>query len=161
MEATRTKSGVGFGQSWRELSHTPTYQVPVVLGSIVALLVGILTYVFDASAASKIVAATPNEAYLVLFGIVGMIGYSVSKQNVQNGSIVAAIAGLALVVLVATQLGLFAGLLLLAGAVWSLASTRCADGVRLRLFLFLSFFLSAAVLISFSNGPIHRSVFCA
>src|SRR5438876_1099498 len=78
----------------------------------------------DASAASKIVAATPNEAYLVLFGIVGMIGYAVSKQNVQNGSIVAAIAGLALVVLVATQLGLFAGLLLLAGAVWSLASTR-------------------------------------
>jgi hypothetical protein len=96
----------------------------VVLGSIVALLVGILTYVFDASAASKIVAATPNEAYLVLFGIVGMIGYAVSKQNVQNGSIVAAIAGLALVVLVATQLGLFAGLLLLAGAVWSLAATR-------------------------------------
>src|SRR5947207_11513067 len=89
MEATRTKSGAGFGQSWRELSHTPTYQVPVVLGSIVALLVGILTYVFDASAASKIVAATPNEAYLVLFGIVGMIGYAVSKQNVQNGSIVA------------------------------------------------------------------------
>ncbi len=96
----------------------------MVLGSIVALLVGILTYVFDASAASKIVAATPNEAYLVVFGILGMIGYSVSKQNVQNGSIVAAIAGLALVVLVATQLGLFAGLLLLAGAVWSLASTR-------------------------------------
>src|SRR5213595_1510893 len=122
MEASRAKSGAGFGQSWRELSHTPTYQVPVVLGSIVALLVGILTYVFDA--ASKIVAATPNEAYLVLFGIVGMIGYAVSKQNVQNGSIVAAIAGLALVVLVATQLGLFAGLLLLAGAVWSLASTR-------------------------------------
>ena len=96
----------------------------MVLGSIVALLVGILTYVFDASAASKVVAATPNEAYLVLFGIVGMIGYAVSKQNVQNGSIVAAIAGLALVVLVATQLGLFAGLLLLAGAVWSLAATR-------------------------------------
>jgi hypothetical protein len=124
MEATRTKSDAGFGQSWRELTHAPTYQVPVVLGSIVALLVGILTYVFDASAASKIVAATPNEAYLVLFGIVGMIGYAVSKQNVQNGSIVAAIAGLALVVLVATQLGLFAGLLLLAGAVWSLAATR-------------------------------------
>src|SRR5437016_8043751 len=59
MEATRTKSGAGFGQSWRELSHTPTYQVPVVLGSIVALLVGILTYVFDASAASKIGRAHP------------------------------------------------------------------------------------------------------
>jgi hypothetical protein len=124
MEATRTKSGAGFSQSWRELAHAPTYQVPVVLGSIVALLVGILTYVFDASKAGAIVAAQINQAYLVIFGIVGLIGYNVSKQNVQNGSIVAAIAGLALVVLVATQLGLFAGLLLLAGAVWSLAATR-------------------------------------
>ena len=124
MEATRTKSGAGFGQSWRELSHTPTHQVPIVLGSFVALIVGVLTYLFDASAAGSIVAATTNQAYLVIFGVLGLIGYSVSKQNVQNGSIVAAIAGLALVVLVATQLGLFAGLLLLAGAVWSLASTR-------------------------------------
>jgi len=124
MEATRTKSGAGFGQSWRELSHTPTHQVPIVLGSFVALIVGVLTYLFDASAAGTIVAATTNQAYLVIFGVLGLIGYSVSKQNVQNGSIVAAIAGLALVVLVATQLGLLAGLLLLAGAVWSLASTR-------------------------------------
>jgi len=37
---------------------------------------------------------------------------------------VAMIAGLAIVVLVGAQLGLFAGLLLLAGAIWSLASTR-------------------------------------
>jgi len=124
MEATRTKSGTGFGQTWRELAHTPTYQVPIVLGSVVALLVGILTYVFDVSKAGSIVAATPEEAYLVIFGIIALIGYNVSKQNVQNGSIVAAIAGLALVVLVATTTGLFTGLLLLAGAVWSLASTR-------------------------------------
>ncbi len=119
MEATRTKSGAGFTQSWRELAHTPTHQVPVLLGAVVALLVGILTYVFDASKAGAIVAASINQAYLVIFGVIGL-----TKQNVQNGSIVAAIAGLAMVVLVATQLGLFAGLLLLAGAVWSLASTR-------------------------------------
>lgn len=124
MEATRTRSATGFGQSWRELAHTPTHQVPVLLGSVVALLVGILTWVFAASAAGNLVSATPEMAYLVIFGLIGMIGYSVSKQNVQNGSLVAAIAGLALVVLVATQLGLFAGLLLLAGAVWSLASAR-------------------------------------
>src|SRR5437660_10205218 len=124
MEATRTKSGAGFTQSWRELAHTPTHQVPVLLGAVVALLVGILTYVFDASKAGAIVAASINQAYLVIFGVIGLIGYAVSKQNVQNGSIVAAIAGLAMVVLVATQLGLFAGLLLLAGAVWSLASPR-------------------------------------
>src|SRR5207245_3146929 len=94
MEATRAKSGAGFGQSWRELSRTPTYQVPIVLGAFVALIVGILTYLFDASKAGAIVAATTAEAYLVVFGIVGLIGYAVSKQNVQNGSIVAMIAGL-------------------------------------------------------------------
>lgn len=124
MEATRTKSGTGFGQSWRELAHTPTHQVPVLLGAVVALLVGILTWIFAATAAGNIVPATSEMAYLVLFGIIGLIGYSVSKQNVQNGSLVAAIAGLALVVLVASTTGLFAGLLLLAGAVWSLASAR-------------------------------------
>ena len=124
MEATRTRSATGFAQSWRELAHTPTHQIPVILGSVVALLVGILTYLFDASRASAIVAATPAQAYLVIFGVLGLIGYSVSKQNVQNGSIVAAIAGLAMIVLVATTTGLFAGLLLLAGAVWSLSSTR-------------------------------------
>lgn len=124
MEATRTKSGTGFGQSWRELAHTPTHQVPVLLGAVVAVLVGILTWIFAATAAGNIVPATSEMAYLVIFGIIGLIGYSVSKQNVQNGSLVAAIAGLALVVLVASTTGLFAGLLLLAGAVWSLASAR-------------------------------------
>src|SRR5437763_16291881 len=34
MEATRTKSGAGFTQSWRELAHTPTHQVPVLLGAV-------------------------------------------------------------------------------------------------------------------------------
>lgn len=124
MEATRTRSAPGIAQSWRNLAQTPTHQVPVLLGSVVALLVGILTYVFDASRAGAIVAATIDQAYLVIFGLIGLVGYAVSKANVQNGSLVAAIAGLAMVVLVATQPGLFAGLLLLAGAVWSLASTR-------------------------------------
>src|SRR5437867_1227542 len=97
---------------------------PLLVGAFVALMTGIVTYLLDASKAGAIVAATAAEAYLVIFGIVGLIGYAVSKQNVQNGCIVAMIAGLAIVVLVATQLGLFAGLLILAGAIWSLASTR-------------------------------------
>jgi len=124
MEATRTRSATGFGQSWRELAHTPTHQIPIVLGAVVALLVGILTYVFAAVENTAIVAATPEQAYLVIFGIIGLIGYAVSKENVQNGSMVAAVAGLALLVTVGTTMGLFTGLLLLAGAVWSLASTR-------------------------------------
>src|SRR3989441_9803585 len=124
MEATPAKSGWGSGYFGRDLCHTPTHQVPLVLGALVALITGILTYLFDAWKAGAMGAATAAEAYLVIFGIVGLIGYAVSKQNVQNGSIVAMIAGLAIVVLVGAQLGLFAGLLLLAGAIWSLASTR-------------------------------------
>ncbi len=124
MEATRTRSATGFGQSWRELAHTPTHQIPIVLGAVVALLVGILTYAFAAVENTAIVAATPEQAYLVIFGIIGLIGYAVSKENVQNGSMVAAVAGLALLITVGTTMGLFTGLLLLAGAVWSLASTR-------------------------------------
>src|SRR5438876_10623918 len=115
MESTRAKSGAGFGQSWRELSHTPTYQVPVVLGAFVALITGILTYLFDASKAGAIVPATTAEAYLVTFGIVGLIGYAVSQPDVQNRSIVAMTAGLATVVPAATQLGLLARLPLIAG----------------------------------------------
>ncbi len=125
METTRTRSAsTGFGQSWRDLAHAPTYQVPLVLGGIVALLVGILTYAFDVSKSGEIVAVTAEEAYLVLFGIIGLIGYGVSKQNVQNGSLVAAIAGLVLVALVGGTTGLVTGLLLLFGAIWSLGATR-------------------------------------
>src|SRR5436853_7030710 len=54
LEATRTKSGAGFTQSWRELAHTPTHQVPVLLGAVVALLVRLPPAVFDASKAAPI-----------------------------------------------------------------------------------------------------------
>lgn len=125
MATTETRSmSSGFGQSWRELAHTPIHLVPIVLGGFLAAAVGILTYVFDAARASALVAATPAEAYLVLFGIVGLIGYSVSKRNVQNGSLVAAIAGLVMIALVGSTAGLVTGLLLLFGAIWSLSQSR-------------------------------------
>ncbi len=125
MESTHARSAsTGFGQSWRELARMPMHQVPVVLGAFLAAAVGILTYVFDAIRASAIVSVTAEEAYLVLFGVVGLIGYSVSKQNNQNGSLVAAIAGLVLVAIVGGTTGLITGLLLLLGAIWSLSTSR-------------------------------------
>ncbi len=124
MEATRVRSEAGFGATWRELARTPTHLVPVVLGGFLAVAVGVLTYVFDIVEATAIVAASAEVVYLVLFGVIGLIGYGVSKQNVQNGSIVAAIAGLALIVLVGTTIGLLTGFLLIVGAVWSLGATR-------------------------------------
>ncbi len=125
MESTHARSvSTGFGQSWRELARMPMHQVPVVLGAFVATAVGILTYVFDAIRAGSIVAVTATEAYLVLFGVLGLVGYGVSKQNVQNGSLVAAIAGIVLVAIAGGTTGLITGLLLLFGAAWSLSKTR-------------------------------------
>ncbi len=123
--ATDTRSmSTGIASSWRELGRMPTYQVPVVLGGFLAALVGILTYAFDVMQASAIVAASASVIYLIIFGAIGLIGYAVSKHNVQNGSLVAAIAGLALVAIVGGTAGLLTGFLLLAGAVWGLSASR-------------------------------------
>jgi hypothetical protein len=125
MEATQTGSTrTGLTHSWRELARMPTYLIPEVVAGIFAVLVGVLTYAFDVSRAGAFVAVSPAEAFLVLFGIVALIGYAVSKENVQNGAIVAMISGLAMVVLVSGTAGLLLGLLLLAGSLWSLGASR-------------------------------------
>ena len=106
------------------LARMPTYQVPMALGGFVAALVGVLTYAFDIASGAAIAAATAGVIYTIFFGIVGLIGWHVSKDNVQNGSLVAAIAGLALVAIVGGVTGLFSGLLLLVGAIWGLSASR-------------------------------------
>ena len=122
MAATGTKYASGFAHMGN-LVRMPTWQVPMVLGGFLAALVGVLTYAFDAAKASAVVAASAEVIYLIIFGVVGLIAYSVSKHNVQNGSLVAAIAGLAIVAIVGGTTGLFTGLLLLVGAVWGLATS--------------------------------------
>ncbi|OGR95996.1 MAG: hypothetical protein A2V88_04730 [Elusimicrobia bacterium RBG_16_66_12] len=123
MAATETRSmSERFASPWRDLGRAPTYQVPVVLGGFIAALAGIVTYALDIANASQVVVASAGVIYLIIFGAMGLIGYSVSKRNAQNGSTVAAIAGIALATLVGGTTGLFTGLLLLAGAVWGLAT---------------------------------------
>lgn len=125
MDATHSgTTSARFGASWRELARTPTYQVPVLLGGVLAVLAGLVTYAFDVATSLAIVPMAPELAFLVVFGVIGLIGYGVGKSNVQNGSLVAAIAGIALAAIVGGAMGLFTGLLLLAGAIWSLAATR-------------------------------------
>ena len=125
MEATQAGStATGLTHSWRELARMPTYLIPEVIAGVFAILVGVLTYAFDVAKAGAFVAVSPAEAFLVLFGIVGLIGYAVSKQNVQNGAIVAMISGLASVVLVSGTAGLLPGLLLPAGRLWSPGPSR-------------------------------------
>ncbi len=123
MEATETRyaSTAGFARVGG-LARMPTWQVPIALGGFLAALVGVLTYAFDAAKASAIVAASAGVIYMILFGVIGLVGYAVSRHSVQNGSLVAAIAGLAIVALVGGATGLFTGLLLLTGAIWGLAA---------------------------------------
>jgi len=106
------------------LARMPTWQVPMALGGFLAALVGVLTYAFGIADGNAIVAATAQVIYTIIFGVVGLIGYFVSKEHVQNGSLVAAIAGVALLAIVGGTTGLFSGLLLLVGAIWGLATSR-------------------------------------
>jgi len=122
MAATGTKYASGIARVG-DLARMPTWQVPMALGGFLAALVGVLTYAFDAAKASAVVAASAEVIYLIIFGVVGLIAYSVSKHNVQNGSLVAAIAGLAIIAIVGGTTGLFTGLLLLVGAVWGLSTS--------------------------------------
>lgn len=125
---TRVRSEPGFA-SWRELARTPTHLVPALLGGVLAVLFSVLGYIFAMVSQSAIVPATPEQVYLFIFGVIGLIGYGIAKQNVQNGSIISAVSGLALIGVVAdiaadSTVALLTGFLLLAGAIWSLASTR-------------------------------------
>src|SRR5213593_1989917 len=78
--------------SWRALERMPAYQVPIVLGGALAALVG----------------------------AVALIGYKVTRANLRNGAVVAGIAGTALIVVAGGMVGLLAGLLVFAGALWGL-----------------------------------------
>lgn len=122
MAATETGFASPVTGSWRALGRMRAYQVPVVLGGLLAAFVGALTWVFDIANGAAL--ATLGAIYMIAFGVVGVFGYHASKTNVQNGSLVAAIAGLALVALVGGTVGLFAGLLLLVGAIWGLTASR-------------------------------------
>lgn len=105
------------------LARMSTWQVPMALGGFLAALVGVLTYAFDVANGAGFAAAA-GVIYMIIFGVVGLLGFFVSKEHVQNGSLVAAIAGLALIAIAGGATGLFSGLLLLAGAIWGLAASR-------------------------------------
>jgi len=57
---------------------------------------------------------------LIAFGALALIGYKVTRANLRNGAVVAGIAGTALIVVAGGMVGLLAGLLVFAGALWGL-----------------------------------------
>ncbi|HEX9340549.1 MAG TPA: hypothetical protein VF992_05185 [Thermoplasmata archaeon] len=103
---------------WRALERMQAYQVLIALGGAIAAFVGIVAFGPSLVAERILGISLAKAVFLVLFGALGLIGYVVSKRNVRNGMIVAAIAGLALVAVAGTTVGLMTGALVLVGAIW-------------------------------------------
>lgn len=104
--------------SWRALERMQAYQVPIVLGGAFASLVGLVAFGPALVDEHVLGISWIRATLLVLFGATGVIGYKVSQGNARNGAIVAAIAGLALMLMAGGTVGLLTGLLVFAGALW-------------------------------------------
>ncbi len=110
-------------KSWRALERMEAYQVPIVLGSAIAVLAGILTYVVRALTEGSAAAVPIAAIYLVVFGLLGLVGYGVARKSVRNGIVVAGVAGLALLILAGGAAGFLTGIVVLVGAVWGLVKS--------------------------------------
>jgi len=92
MATTRMRSWPArAASSWRELERMQAYQVPIVLGGAIAALVGVVAYGLDVVERAALVVPSAREIFLVVFGLLGVIGYRVAHGNARNGVIVAAI----------------------------------------------------------------------
>ena len=106
--------------SWRALERMPAYQVPIVLGGAVAALVGVVALGVAVVAERVLGTSWIRALLLIAFGALAWIGYKVTRANLRNGAVVAGIAGVALIVVAGGTVGLMAGLLVFAGAMWGL-----------------------------------------
>lgn len=106
--------------SWRALGRMPAYQLPIVLGGALAVVAGAVA--FGAAVVAERVLGTSwvRGLLLIAFGALALIGYKVTKANLRNGTVVAAIAGVALIAVAGGTVGLVTGLLVFAGALWGL-----------------------------------------
>lgn len=118
MATTEIRSSASrIASSWRELERMKTYQVPIALGGAVAVLAGVVTYGLAVIQRANFVPSA-SAVFLVVFGVLALIGYMVSKAHVRNGAIVAGVGGLALIRMASGVAGLLTGLLVMAGAAW-------------------------------------------
>ena len=106
--------------SWRALERMPAYQVPIVLGGALAALVGAVALGVAIVAERVLGISWVRALLLIAFGALALIGYKVTRANLRNGAVVAGIAGTALIVVAGGMVGLLAGLLVFAGALWGL-----------------------------------------
>lgn len=105
--------------SWRELGRMHASQILVVLGSAVAVLAGIVVYLVRAVSEGSLAVVSFEALWLFVFGLLGLVGYAVSRASLRNGAIVAGIAGLALLIMAGGSAGLLTGIVVLLGAAWA------------------------------------------
>ena len=106
--------------SWRALERMPPYEVPIVLGGAVAVVAGAVAFLAAIVEDRALGLSWVRALLLVAFGALALIGYKVTRANLRDGAVVAAIAGIALVAVAGGPVGLVTGLLVLAGAMWGL-----------------------------------------
>lgn len=106
--------------SWRELGRMHTSQVLVGLGSGLAIFASIVVYLLRAAVEGSPVVISAEAVWLLVFGVLGVAGYVISRTSARNGAVVAGIAALGLLIVADGPAGFLTGLVLLVGAAWGL-----------------------------------------
>lgn len=105
--------------SWRELGRMHASRVLIALGSGLAVFAGLVVYLVRAAAEGSIAVVSTEALWLVVFGLLGLVGYMVARASARNGAVVAGIAALGLLILADGAAGFLTGLVVLVGAVWA------------------------------------------
>lgn len=105
--------------SWHELGRMHASQVLLALGSGLAIFASVVVYLVRAVRAGTPAIVSAEAIWLFVFGLLGLVGYLVSRSSEKNGAVVAGIAGLGLVILADGPAGFLTGLVVLVGAVWA------------------------------------------
>jgi hypothetical protein len=103
------------------LSRMPLWRPAMAVGAFLAATAAIVVLLLDLARGRGLDAA--QVLYGLILAAVGYVGYAVSKQSVLNGSVVAGVAGIGLLLVGEGMLAVLAGLLLLVGAIWAFATS--------------------------------------
>jgi hypothetical protein len=106
------------------LSRMPLWRLAMAIGVLLALAAAVAVLLQTDNGKGRGTPDMTPAVYDIVLAGVGFVGFAVSRQSAVNGAIVAAVAGIGLVLVGGGQLALLAGVALLIGAVWAFATTR-------------------------------------
>ncbi len=105
--------------SWHELGRMHASQILMALGSGLAVLASVVVYLVRAATEGTPAVVSSEAIWLFVFGLLGLVGYVISRTSARNGAVVAGIAGLGLLLLAGGSAGLLTGIVVLVGAAWA------------------------------------------